>query len=348
MKTILLIEDNLELRENTAEILELSGYKVWTAENGKVGVEMAQTKLPDIIICDIMMPLLDGFGVLHILSRKVETAAIPFIFLTAKAEKSDIRSGMNLGADDYITKPFEELDLLETIERRIKRVDNIRKVHHSEPSEKLAGLYNQAKGIKKLESLSDEREVVTYQNKQLLFTEGGYPHKLFYIRKGRVKIYRSNDDAKELITNILNAGDFVGIHALINNAAYKESAMALDESEIAIIPTKDFFTLLYNDRDVAHHFIKMMSNNINEQEERLLNLAYNSVRRRLADALVALFEKSENNEIQLSRENLANIVGTSKETLIRTLSDFKSEKLIVIEQNKIILLNEKKLAYIIG
>lgn len=348
MKTILLIEDNLELRENTAEILELSGYKVLTAENGKMGVELAQSKAPDIIICDIMMPVLDGFGVLHILSRKVETAAIPFIFLTAKSEKSDIRSGMKLGADDYITKPFEELDLLETIERRIKRVENIRKIHHSEPAEKLTGFFNQAKGIKKLESLSDEREVVNYQNKQLLFAEGGYPHKLFYIQKGRVKTYRSNDDAKELITNIFHAGDFVGIHALLNNEAYKESAMALDETEIAIIPTKDFFTLLYNDRDVAHHFIKMMSNNINEKEERLLNLAYNSVRRRLADTLIDLFKKEDSNEIQLSRENLANIVGTSKETLIRTLSDFKSEKLISIEQNKIILLNEKKLMFIIG
>src|SRR5688572_13362054 len=100
MKKILLIEDNTEVRENTSEIISLANYEVLTAENGKVGVELAQKEKPDLIICDIMMPELDGYGVLHILSKKPETAGIPFIFLTAKTEKNDVRKGMNLGADD--------------------------------------------------------------------------------------------------------------------------------------------------------------------------------------------------------------------------------------------------------
>ena len=110
MKTILLIEDNKDVRENTAEILELANYKVLQAENGKIGVELAQQKIPDLIICDIMMPVLDGYGVIHLLNKSQQTAGIPFIFLTAKSERSDFRKGMEMGADDYISKPFDDID----------------------------------------------------------------------------------------------------------------------------------------------------------------------------------------------------------------------------------------------
>jgi DNA-binding response OmpR family regulator len=111
MKRILLIEDNPEVRENLCEILELSGYAVEQADNGKVGVEKALTSPPDLILCDVMMPELDGFGVLQILSKKSATTGVPFIFLTAKTEREDLRRGMNLGADDYLTKPIYKDEL---------------------------------------------------------------------------------------------------------------------------------------------------------------------------------------------------------------------------------------------
>ena len=97
MKKILLIEDNREMRENTSEILELAGYKVLTAENGKIGVELAQKNLPDLIVCDIMRPVLDGYGVLHLLSKNEDTANIPFIFLSAKAERSALTWRVSFG-----------------------------------------------------------------------------------------------------------------------------------------------------------------------------------------------------------------------------------------------------------
>src|SRR5210317_2043506 len=100
MKTILLIEDDTVLRENTAELLELYNYNVISASNGKIGVEKAKSILPDIIVCDIMMPELDGYGVLEALSKNSDTKYIPFIFLSAKTKHQDIRKGMNLGADD--------------------------------------------------------------------------------------------------------------------------------------------------------------------------------------------------------------------------------------------------------
>jgi len=353
MKTILLIEDNFEIRDNTSELLELAGYKMLTAENGKVGVAMAKAEFPDLIICDIMMPELDGYGVLHILSKDSKTAAIPFIFLTAKSEKTDFRKGMNLGADDYLTKPFEELDLLDTIERRLNKLDKIRLNNNLQPEEKLNHFYNEAKSLQKLNTLSEDREIAHYQKKQLLFTEGSYPHKVFYLQKGKVKAYRSNDIGKELITDVYQAGDFIGYISILENKPYQESAMALEDCELAIIPKDDFFKLLHNDRDVSNYFIKILSNNLIEKEARLLQLAYDSVRRRVADSIVHLIEKNnaaeaEKNIIQMSREDIANLVGTSKETVIRTLSDFKEEKLITSKGNKITVLDLEKLKYIVG
>ena len=129
MKKILVIEDNEEVRETLAEILELSGYQVDTAKDGAIGARKALDAPPDIILCDVMMPKLDGFGVLNILSKKQETADIPFVFLTAKADKNDFRRGMNLGADDYITKPFYKDELLQVIETRLKKSERLKGVH---------------------------------------------------------------------------------------------------------------------------------------------------------------------------------------------------------------------------
>src|ERR1700758_1094079 len=127
MKTILIIEDNKEILENLTEYLELEGYKTIVAGNGKKGVELAGEFIPDLIICDVMMPDMDGYEVLQMLSRNPETAGVPFIFLTAKADKGDVRKGMNLGADDYLTKPFDETELIHAIEVRLKRSNSFRK-----------------------------------------------------------------------------------------------------------------------------------------------------------------------------------------------------------------------------
>ena len=112
MKKIVLIEDDTALRENTAELLELSNYEVITAPNGKLGIEVAKAQTPDLIVCDIMMPEVDGYGVLEALVSHPETQHIPFIFLSAKTEHKEIRKGMDMGADDYLTKPFEEEELI--------------------------------------------------------------------------------------------------------------------------------------------------------------------------------------------------------------------------------------------
>jgi len=121
MKKILVIEDSPEMRRNLLTILKLEKFHPLGAENGRVGIELAQRERPDVILCDVMMPELDGYGVIKALREDAATVTIPFIFLTAKGEKPDIRAGMNLGADDYLTKPVAKVDLLNAINARLQR-----------------------------------------------------------------------------------------------------------------------------------------------------------------------------------------------------------------------------------
>jgi CRP-like cAMP-binding protein/ActR/RegA family two-component response regulator len=347
MKKILLIEDNLEMRENTAEILELARYKVVTAKNGKEGVRLAHSEKPDLIICDIMMPELDGYGVLHMLVKDVATASIPFIFLTAKAEKGDYRKGMGMGADDYLTKPFDDMELLSAVETRIKKNEMLKTEFNRTP-EDLNNFLDQV-SEDQLTKLSNDRESKAFKKKDVIYQEGTLPKSIYFINKGKVKAFKSNEDGKEYITGLYKEGDFLGYTSLLEEQPFIESAMALEDSEVTIIPKDDFFKLLYNNREIAGKFIKMLSDNVKEKEERLLKLAYNSVRKRVAEALIMLenrYKKSDDSKFSMaiSRDDLAGIVGTSTETVIRTLSDFKEEKLIEIHGSNISIINSQKLA----
>ncbi len=348
MKKILLIEDNKDVRENTAEILTLAQYKVITAENGKMGVEIAQKEKPDLIICDIMMPVLDGHGTLHLLSKNEETAGIPFIFLTAKAERNDFRKGMEMGADDYLTKPFDDVELLNAIESRLKKNEILKK----EFTKNIAGIndfINQAKGIESLKKLSEERELRIYKKKSDIYKEGGFPKGVYFVNKGKVKTYQTNELGKELITELHKEGDFFGYLSLLQDEKYTSSATALEDAEIYMIPKEDFFSLIYKNSEVSKRFIEILSNNLKEKEKQLVKLAYNSVRKRVAEALVKLSDKYKKEgdqkfSMNVSREDLANMVGTATETVIRTLSDFKDDKLIEISGGTITINNYDRLA----
>jgi DNA-binding NarL/FixJ family response regulator len=121
MKKILVIEDEPEMRRNITTLLRYYDYQPIPAENGFDGVEAARREKPDLILCDVMMPKMDGYGVLQAIQNDSALARIPFIFLTAKGEKDDLRDGMNLGADDYLTKPVANADLVQAIEARLRR-----------------------------------------------------------------------------------------------------------------------------------------------------------------------------------------------------------------------------------
>jgi CRP-like cAMP-binding protein/CheY-like chemotaxis protein len=348
MKKILLIEDNQDVRENTAEILELAAYQVLTADNGKTGVAIAQQEKPDLIICDIMMPILDGYGVLHLLSKNTETASIPFIFLTAKAERSDLRKGMDMGADDYITKPFDDIELLNAVESRLRKMAMV-KADIAPTQDGVNSLLRSAKNMESLKELSAKQQVKSFKKKEVIFTEGDTAHSLYLLNRGKVKIYKSHEIGKDFITRLLQPGDFFGFLPLLENSDHTSSAEALEDCEVTIFPKEDFYVLLEQSPAVMQQFIKLLSGNLAEEQEELLKLAYSSVRKRTADALIKLKDRYQGNDKEFSmaiaREDLAKMVGTATESLIRTLSDFREEGLIRIDGSTISILQAEKLAH---
>lgn len=345
-KKVLVIDDNNDIRENTAEILELAGYKTFTAENGKRGVEIALQEKPSVIVCDIMMPELDGYGVLHLLRKNADTQNIPFIFLTAKTERSDFRKGMEMGADDYITKPFDEIELLNAVEIRLKKSEILEQKYTLTPQ----GLTQFLKDVKStglVQKLSEQYEIENFSRKQVLYQEGKRPRFLYYLLQGKVKSFKAHEDGKEYITNLYSEGDFIGYTALLEEVNYDDSASILEDAEIMQIPKEDFLQMVYGDISIASKFIHIITQNVKEKEERLLSLAYSSLRKRVAKALVDIVAKfnlkEESSPIEISREDIAHYVGTATESLIRTLSDFKAEKHIDIKNGKIIVTNVDKL-----
>src|SRR5687768_16304646 len=245
MKKILLIEDNLEVRENTAEILSLANDNVVTAENGKIGVELALKEKPDLIICDIMMPELDGLEVIHILSKNEQTAGIPFIFLTAKTEKTDIRKGMNLGADDYLTKPFDDTDLLNAIEARLRKSAMQQKQYETTP-EGLDNFIKDAQHVLNIKDLGKDRKIKSLKKKTEVFSEGDLPLHVYFVKTGSVKTFKSNPDGKELIMHLYHANDFFGFEPILENSNYNESAVTMQDSELISIPRHDFMAMIQN------------------------------------------------------------------------------------------------------
>jgi CRP/FNR family cyclic AMP-dependent transcriptional regulator len=347
MKQILLIEDNTAVRENTAELLELANYKMLVAANGKIGVELALKHKPDLIICDIMMPDLDGYGVLHLLGRNKETSSIPFIFLTAKTEKTELRKGMEMGADDFMTKPFDDVELLKVIEIRLKKAETL-KTHISQDITDLNNFIQSVASSADIMLTSNEREISTYKKKQLVYSEGKKPLAVYHVINGKIKAFKVNEFGKELITGIYTDGDFIGYTTVLEETTYSDTAEVLEDAELMIIPATDFLQLINNDHQVSKQFIKLLTKNVLENEEKLLAIAYQSLRKKVALGLMEVLDKfktvpSLKPELIISRQDLSHIVGVATESLVRTLSDFKAEKLIELKEGKIIILEENKL-----
>lgn len=334
-----------DVRENTADILELANYKVITAENGKIGIEKAKNNKPDIILCDIMMPELDGYDVLEALSGIKDTGSIPFIFLTAKAEKSDMRKGMDLGADDYLTKPFNEKELLGAIESRLKKHDFLKK-EFSKTMEGVSQFIAEASDYMDIEYLSKEYSSKNYKKNELLFMENNPAHTMYFVQSGTVKTYKTTKKGKEFVTGLYGAGDFIGQLSLLTGKTYVESTMVLEDAELYDIPKMDFTTLLHANKEVANKFVDLISNNLAEVQQQLVNMAYASVRQRVAKVLLDLHKKGvlsdKDRNICIARDDFAGLIGTATETAIRMLTEFKDEGLITIGSGKKIIIKDQK------
>ncbi|RZS99684.1 response regulator [Aquimarina brevivitae] len=347
MKTILLIEDDTALRENTAELLELSEYEVITAPNGKLGIEQAKAHLPDVIVCDIMMPEIDGYGVLEALALDKKTSYIPFIFLSAKTEHKEIRKGMDMGADDYLTKPFDEEELISAIESRLAKskllkdvVQGASKSIQSEDEEHLRSLHE-------LKIFFDDYGTITsYKKGEMVYKEGDHSNNVFLILNGVIKSHKMDENGKELITALYKADDFLGFTSFMDNTPYQESATAVEQTTLAAVSKKDLKDILEKSKNVSLEFMELLTDNLSGVKDQLLQMAYSSVRKKTAKTILQFAEvlnKKPEDGIKISRSDLASVAGIATESLIRTLSSFKKEQLIDIEGRNIKILDLEKL-----
>jgi DNA-binding response OmpR family regulator len=345
MKTILLIEDDTALRENTAELLELANYSVFMAPNGKIGIEVAKEQLPDIIVCDIMMPEVDGYGVLEAVSLEPTTAHIPFIFLSARTEHKEIRKGMDLGADDYLTKPFEEDELLSAIESRLAKAEILSKSLDivSTTDEGLDDVRN----LHELKNLFDDTgEITSFAKGEVIYQRGAHSNNVYLITKGVVKCTRTEDSGKELITNLYRTDSFLGFTSFDYNIRYEETATAVEEVTVTGISKNLLKSILSKNQNVSLELMNVLTHDITKIKEQLLQMAYSSVRRKTAQTILQftkILNKKPNEAIKISRSDLASVAGIATESLIRTLSEFKKKGLIEIEGRNIKILNIKEL-----
>ncbi len=255
MKKILVIEDEAPLRQDIIEILECLDFQGLEAQNGKIGVQLAQQDTPDLIICDIMMPELDGYGVLKTLRDHPDTAIIPFIFLSAKADKADIRKGMNLGADDYLTKPFTISELEESIvnclEKQVRRQKSLETLIQSRNDDKYSTL------VKEEEFLASLHKQVQYSHNvhDIIHNTLTTIRNLFQIHRCSFFVYKYNLEAADfyLIDQVV-APDLDNIPKSISIQAVPELGqliLSLSKLQVNDIHTEDELTVLMQKQLIA-------------------------------------------------------------------------------------------------
>ena len=337
-KKILLIEDDVVVRENTAEILKLANYNVLTSANGKDGIARAKSYQPDLIICDILMPELDGYGVLQIVMRNKKLQKTPFIFMSAKTNHADVRKGMNLGASDYITKPFEESELLSAIESRLKKNE----IYKNKPKNESVEIIKKIR-FEDLEKVFKDKKKYDYKKGKTIYCKGNSSNFIFYIISGEVKTYSTHEDGKELITGIFEKHDFFGFTSLSKNIPYNENAVAIRGSELLKLSKNEMYELIKRNPQIAINFMDILTESLRDLKERLMHLAYDSVRKKTAETILLLNDKREDNKIEISRYDLASLIGIAKETLIRALAELKEEGIIETSRNSIKITNIVKL-----
>ena len=345
-KKILLIEDDQLVRSNTIEILELANYTVKGSKNGKEGVSMAKAFLPDLIVCDILMPELDGYGVLQIVSKTPKLEQIPVIFLSAKTDHESIRKGMEMGADDYISKPFEESELLRAIESRLKRVEVFEQKTTSFPKHLKVKKTN-LKSIKDIDRFLTQKKVFSYKKGEAIYCQGNISSHIFLIKKGWIKTFKTDAFGKQFIINYFTNNQYFGYTSFAKHLPHFENSEALTKTELYKISKDEITAMINNNHHIIYSFIDLLADDLVEMKDKLLLTAYGSVRRRTALTLLNLlkiFPQTSNNIIVMKRKDLADTIGIAKETLIRTLHDFRNENLIELTTKDIKILNKEGLS----
>ena len=341
MKKILIVEDNADVRDNMCDILALAGYEPLSAADGRDGIAKARTESPDLILCDVMMPELDGYGMLKILGEDEATATIPFVFVTAKSEQEDLRRGMNLGADDYVTKPFYKDELLRIVEVRLRKAEM--RSRSARLPEQWTGFLSRSALDQALDALTSEGTVKTFKRGEALFRAGEKVRDMFLLIDGNIKVQMTTEFDKTLITYVFADGDFFGYPELIANRTYAHDAVALGPCSVRLIPGDAVRKCINRDPNVADMMHSLLASMLLHSDTRMLEQAYMSVRKRCAITLLNAYRIFDGRPWPMSREELAQWAGTAKETFIRNLTDFRDSGYVEVDGSSITLTNVKAL-----
>lgn len=344
---VLVIDDNKGVCENTAELLMLAGYKTCIATTGKEGLELIHKHKPSLILCDVIMPFIDGYSVLRAMENIPSMMGVPFIFMSAKSELTDIRKGMDCGADGYLPKPFTGDELLTVVSSKLRKYKLMKKSFENNLGSVNLLTNNQHFGQEICE-MTGHKSLKKVRKKELIYMEGDSSNFIYFILSGKVKIYRTNEWGKEYITNILGKGESFGHNAVLEDLMQQESAVAMDATELVLIPKQDFFQSLQVNNEAAIKFIQILTTNCMQLEDKLLKLAYDSARKRVAEAIIFVsrkYQAEQNTDytFELNRENISALSGISPESVSRNLSDFKQEGLIETMSGSIKIIDFRRL-----
>lgn len=327
MKKILLIDGGENMNDGLHEMFG-SEYKVIKAATGFNGLEMAKREKPDMIFCSAVMPDIDGYGISDILGKDKDTMDIPFVIMNNPSNGNKALK--------------ESVQIAGTIERLAAKKNGKQDGMYS----KLEGLLQLINGATKTpEEIINDYRTRVFDKKENIYYEGDVPNTVYMIKSGRVKTVKMGPGGKEFIIDIYEKGSFFGHMAIFESTEYPDTAIALEQTEVLLIPKDDFSALVKNNNEMAGRLIKMLADDISEKEERLMTLAYNSVRARVAGALLQLRKKYKKDKssvpltIHVSRDDLAGLIGTTTESLIRTLTDFKQEGHIETNKGEITILD---------
>ena len=234
----------------------------------------------------------------------------------------------------------------------IVRMDFTALLRFSHDNNQGLGEFEERDVKRSLQNFVEDRQVCRFNKNETIFYEGNHPKNIFFIKKGEVKVFKMNEDGKELIMHLHGENEFFGYVSILENTVYKVSAKAIESCEIALIPKSDFESFINSNALVLKIFIRLLAGEVGNYEQLLLGMAYNSLRRKVAETLIRLISKfeahdPERNYLKVSRPTLAALAGTATESLIRTLSDFKKEKLIDIIDGRIRILDSCKLTRLV-
>ncbi len=341
MKTILVIESDAKARDAYTQILNTAGYQTITAIDGDIGINKSINNTPDLILCNVTLRNIDGFSVLAVLSKNILTSNIPFIFVSTTFELDVFRKGMDMGADDFITRPFQDNQLVKAVDSRINKF-----MAHN-PS--LENSSNAANNIN-LDDIPNIYEIISQSNyrrlkkKQTLYFEGDHTQGVYFLDEGCIKTFKLNSDGRELITNLYQPKTFIGLGYLLLNSPLADTAEAIENCSLYFTPKKTMLELLDEYPTLSQYFVKILSINLKQKEEQLVEIAYESVTKRLSKVLIRLNKNaSPIDHFAVTRDDLAGLTGIATETVSRILSDLKHQNLIEKNGSFIHIINLQKL-----